>query len=178
MAKAGPEAGRRGSAKQPQRRGLGTWLRGLRFSGFSIIMAVVVVIGVGVLAPTLSAVIAQRQQIAALQQSVDQTRADIGTATAEVDRWKDPAYVQAQAHNRLFYVLPGQTQLLTIDDVTLPDTAPKETSDSVTQVSGDWLSGIANSVLLAGAGNASDPAAPAGTPTPDPSPSPTPGPAQ
>jgi cell division protein FtsB len=81
----------------------GNWLRGIRFSGFTVLMLAVIVLGVVVLAPNLKAYIEQRQQIAALQQTVDDSADKIEQLTAERQRWNDSTYVTTQARDRLFY---------------------------------------------------------------------------
>ena len=161
-------------ADQQRRGGLGGWLRGLRFPGFSIILGGVLVIGVAVIAPTLSAVIQQRQQIAALQASVAQTRAEIDAGNAELARWKDPAYVRSQARDRLFYVMPGETQLLTIDDIVLPAGTTAPASDTISQAQGDWLSAVTGSILIAGTTSVPAPASSAGDPAAGPAQTPAP----
>jgi len=137
-------------AQESGRRGLASWLRGLRFSGFSILMVGVIVIGVVVLAPSVNAFLAQRQRIAELEQGVAATREQIEDVEAERARWKDPAYVRAEARDRLFYVLPGEKQVLVIDDVVLPEDEAGDTSDEVEVTEGDWLASLASSVLIAG----------------------------
>ena len=48
-----------------------SWLRNLRFSGFTLLMLGILVLAVIVLAPNLRILIEQRAQIAELQESVD-----------------------------------------------------------------------------------------------------------
>jgi cell division protein FtsB len=86
----------------------GGWLRGMRFSGFSLLMLVIIVLFVVVLAPNLRTLIQQQQQISSLQRSVDKQKADVGTLKSDVARWNDPAYIESQARGRLLYVYPGE----------------------------------------------------------------------
>ena len=51
----------------------------------------------------------QRGQMAALQAQVDRSRRLCASLGAQRDRWQDPAYVEAQARERLHYVFPGET---------------------------------------------------------------------
>jgi cell division protein FtsB len=51
----------------------------------------------------------QRGQLTALQAQVDRQQAAVQSLTAQRDRWKDPAYVEAQARERLHFVFPGET---------------------------------------------------------------------
>jgi cell division protein FtsB len=51
----------------------------------------------------------QRGQMAALQAQVDRSQAAVRSLGAQRDRWQDPAYIEAQARERLHYVFPGET---------------------------------------------------------------------
>jgi hypothetical protein len=68
-----------------------------------------------------------------------------------VDRWSDPAYIEAQARDRLVYVFPGDFTYLVIDDVdgsTTADGVPISDSIQTTQV--DWMQAMVSSVFTAG----------------------------
>jgi hypothetical protein len=49
----------------------------------------------------------QRGQITSLSQQTRSAQLQVDRLTAEQQRWKDPAYVEQQAQQRLHYVLPG-----------------------------------------------------------------------
>jgi cell division protein FtsB len=51
----------------------------------------------------------QRSELAALRADTASTQARVDALTAEQKRWADPAYVKAQARDRLHYVMPGET---------------------------------------------------------------------
>jgi cell division protein FtsB len=124
----------------------GNWLRGIRFSGFTVLMLAVIVLGVVVLAPNLKAYIEQRQQIAALQQTVDDSADKIEQLTAERQRWNDSTYVTTQARDRLFYANPGEISFIVIDDVD-----PALLGDTETPVSDtDWGQALLGSVMSSG----------------------------
>lgn len=136
------------------------WIGGVRFSAFTGIMLGLVVLAVFVLVPTVGTYIDQRQQIAALHEQVAVTTEQVEDLQAERERWADPAYVTAQARERLYYVTPGEVVYLVDND--LPDTAipadrapaPEEVGETTT----DWMSQLVRSV--AGAGLARSAAAP------------------
>lgn len=128
------------------------WLGGIRLSGFMVIMLGLVVLAAFVLVPTLGTYLEQRQRIAALEQAVAVTEAEVQALEAERDRWQDPAYITTQARERLYYVRPGEVVYLVDND--LPETAlPQEqapVSEDVVQTRTDWMSQLVRSVVSAG----------------------------
>lgn len=141
------------AAPEPPRRvDVRAWLAGSRLSGFTAIMLGLVVVAVFVLVPTVSTYIGQRQQIAALEQSVQVTKDQIAQLKRQRARWDDPAYITTQARERLYFTNPGQVVYLVDDDV--PDTdIPQEkapVSDEVETTHTDWMSQLVRSVARAG----------------------------
>lgn len=130
----------------------GGWLRGIRFSGFSLIMMVILVLAVVVLAPGLRVLVEQRQEIAALSATVEAQRADVATLRAERERWNDKTFVITQARDRLYYVMPGEVSFLVINDLPAPveegERAPVSSEIQNTQL--DWLQSMFASVMTAG----------------------------
>ncbi|MCP2030282.1 hypothetical protein L1277_000346 [Okibacterium sp. HSC-33S16] len=112
----------------------------------------VVVLGVIVVGPNLKAYIDQRQQIAALQESVDQSSADIADIRDERERWNDSTFVMTQARDRLYYVNPGEISFIVIDDVDAgvvgEDEAP--VSDSLKETQINWAESMLGSLVNAG----------------------------
>lgn len=127
-----------------------SWARSLNFSSFSIIMVLLLVLGVLILSPGISTVIDQRRQIAELKQSVQQHTETVEEIEAERDRWKDPAYVRAEARDRLFFVMPGETQLSVISDIAIAETVQRTASATLTATRHNWLQTLAASVMSAG----------------------------
>ena len=64
----------------------------------------------------------QRQEITAVRAENERARADVAALEAERRRWQDPDYVKAQARERLFYVMPGETGYVVVDSG--PEAAP------------------------------------------------------
>ena len=127
------------------------WLRTIRLSGFSLLMLGLLILAVIVLAPNLRIFIEQRQQIAALQAAVDQAKNSVGELDADVARWSDPAYIESQARERLFYIFPGDVSYLVVGDATGPATSdgqPISSQIQTTQV--DWVRTLLSSVYTAG----------------------------
>ncbi|MBB2974863.1 cell division protein FtsB [Microbacterium endophyticum] len=138
-----------GSARQVDAR---EWLGGIRLSGFMVIMLGLVVLGVFVLVPTFGTYLDQRQQIDALENSIQLTKDDVADLEAQRDRWSDPAYITTQARERLYYFNPGEVGYLIDND--LPESAiPQEEapiSTDVEQAKTDWMTQMVRSVTAAG----------------------------
>lgn len=128
------------------------WVGGIRFSGFLGIMLGLVVLAAFVLVPTVGTYVDQRQQIAALRESVATTDAEIERLEAERERWNDEAYLTSQARERLYYVRPGEVVYLVDND--LPDAViPEEqerVTDDVQETRTDWMSQFVRSLTGAG----------------------------
>jgi len=128
------------------------WAGGIRFSAFTAIMLGLVVLAVFVLVPTVGTYLSQRQQIAALEQSVQLTTDEVAALEQQKERWADPAYVTSQARARLYYVRPGEVVYLVDDDI--PDSSvPAEqapVSDDVVETKADWMAQLVRSVAYAG----------------------------
>lgn len=132
------------------REDIAAWVQSLRFSGFTVIVVVSVIGGALILSPNISTFVQQRREISQLRESVRQHREAVESIDAERAQWKDPAYVRAQARDRLSYVLPGETQLSIISDVVLPAESDEETSADLTQVERNWAKDLAASVIASG----------------------------
>ncbi|MGO4593280.1 septum formation initiator family protein [Leifsonia sp. 2TAF2] len=153
--------------------GSGRWLRQLHFSAFSLVMMGVLVLAVLILAPTVQALIAQRQQIADQQRQVDQLAAQVDTLKDQRARWNDPSYLRAQARDRLYYVMPGEVSYLVVDDrppAAKQDAAP--VSSKLVKTQTDWVSSLFGSIMGAGLTDAT-PQQLSGTPAPGSVPTPT-----
>lgn len=125
-----------------------------RPSSATILMLVAVLLGVAVLAPTVTQLIEQRQRISDLQQSLTQTQQNIDALTLEQARWTDPAYVQAQARGRLLFVKPGETNYLVVDSApTAAPTQPTSVSVEQHETESNWLQTFTQSVVTSGTTN-------------------------
>jgi len=56
--------------------------------------------------------LAQESQIAQLEADQARQRQVIEQKSQDLEKWKDPEYVRAQAREKLFYVRPGETALM------------------------------------------------------------------
>lgn len=124
------------------------WLRGIRFTWFAFIMLCLIVIAVLVLAPTIRMYMTQQQQISKLQAQNDAQKAQVDKLNEQISDWDDPAYIKAQARDRLLYVMPGETSYLIIDDLPkTPSTTPTKVSTKVQETDGDWAATLLRSML-------------------------------
>jgi len=127
-----------------------TWTSSLHMSGATLLCLVLVVFGVVVLSNPLRTLFEQRQQVADLQAQLDQKNATLDALTTQRARWNDPAYIRAQARDRLFYVMPGETSYLVINDVTSEKDRVRTVSADLTHTDVDWVHGLLTSVVVAG----------------------------
>ncbi|WP_241986557.1 FtsB family cell division protein [Cryobacterium psychrophilum] len=138
---------------EPAETPVGGWLRGIHFSGFSLVMMVILVLAVVVLAPSLRTFAEQRQQISALNEAVSEQQAKVDKFTAERERWNDRTYVTTQARDRLSYVKPGDISFLVINDLPVPvvgTDVPATVSTDIQDTKIDWLGSLFASAMTAG----------------------------
>ena len=129
---------------------LGDWFASLRFSGYTVLIVVLVIAGGLILSPTLTTYVQQQRENAELRESVRLQQQLVNEADEERSKWQDPAYVRAQARGRLFYVMPGEIQLSVIEDVVIPVDNNEQTTAQLTEVKTNWAKTLAASTLIAG----------------------------
>jgi cell division protein FtsB len=151
-----------------------------------MVMLIVLSIAFVLVFPTLRQYLDQKVQLDQLQAQVDAAEAQNDELQAELDRWADPAYVEAQARERLAFVMPGERALRVSDPEVVPDTTTADEPTAGPAVTADpsrpWYAQIWDSVQIAGAAGTGtsadqDPAATGDngtTPTSDGSVAPTP----
>ena len=131
--------------------GVGAWFRNLQLSGFTVTVFLLIVAGLVVLAPSLRILVEQRQQIAELERTVAEQQAAVEGLETEIDRWQDPAYIEAQARGRLLYVYPGDISYLVIDDGLTPESGDGQPiSDQIQTTRVDWTRALLSSYVTAG----------------------------
>lgn len=92
----------------------------------AIVLTVVVVLALAVLMPSLRAYVRQQDELSQLRSQAEVERTEVADLEAELARWDDPAYVIAQARERLGYVMPGETPYRVIDpEFVEPDDATR-----------------------------------------------------
>lgn len=72
------------------------------------------------LVPTFRAYLGQRDEYVALTARVEHQERTVQELQHELERWKDPAFIEAQARARLTFVYPGETayQVIDLDRIT------------------------------------------------------------
>jgi hypothetical protein len=103
-----------------------------------------------VLAPSLRILVEQQQELAALEQRVAEQEALVEGLAIDLDRWQDPAFIEAQARDRLLYVYPGDISYLVIDDGQTIEFDPRQPiSDEIQATRVDWSRAVLLSVMTA-----------------------------
>jgi cell division protein FtsB len=125
---------------------------GVRLSAFTGIMLGLVVLAAFALVPTVGVYLDQRQQIDALEHSVQVGKDQVAALEAERERWADPAYITSQARERLYYVKPGEVVYLVDDDLPASEIPDEQApvSGEVEETRNDWMSQLLRSVASAG----------------------------
>jgi cell division protein FtsB len=93
--------------------------------------------------------LAQESQIAQIEADQAAQRQLIAEKSEELQKWKDPEYLRAQAREKLFYVRPGETPLLVLND---PAGAAREAGKNTPAAApGRWYDTLWSSVRAADA---------------------------
>lgn len=136
------------------------------------ILLLVIALAVAVALPSVRAYINQQETLGGLRAEAQAGRDEVDNLTAEVARWEDPAYVVAQARERLTYVFPGETPYRVVDAEVIDgpaDGSPAAEREPAAMAGLPWYERLWGSVVEAGEPNAAAPAVP---PAPEPTPAP------
>jgi len=126
--------------------------------------------------PTLHSYLQQRVEVDQLRSQVAAARERNADLEADEARWSDPAYVTAQARERLSFVMPGEKAFRVVDPETVPDVVPAAKGPAAaldTDSTLPWYASVWESVQVAGTTPVAEPTTPAagtgdnGTPAPD-----------
>lgn len=114
------------------------------FSGRLLALAVVLVTITVLLAPSVRTYLLQqgelntlRDEIAALEQSQLESERQLA-------RWEDPAYIKAQARERIFLVMPGETRYVVVGDSVLGEEAVGSSGEAPQDL--PWVDALWNSI--------------------------------
>jgi cell division protein FtsB len=136
------------------------------FTVRAMVLFVVLMLAFVLLFPTVRAHLAQQAENRQLAGEVAAARERTEDLDAELDRWDDPAYVAAQARERLGFVRPGETAYRVVDPEIVPDptepSVPAAGSGPALVPEGTtapWYTTIWESVRVAGEAKVADPAA-------------------
>jgi cell division protein FtsB len=119
-----------------------------------VVLGGVLVVLAVLLAPALRSYVGQRGDIAALEQKVADQRAAVAGLERQRAAWDDPAYVTAQARNRLKFVLPGEKAYTVIDPGPEPTSAAGQVKAAVRTARQDrsWFGNLWGSLEVVGRG--------------------------
>ncbi|WP_062525484.1 FtsB family cell division protein [Demequina rhizosphaerae] len=129
----------------------GSWVSALSWR--LVVIIGVVVLAAAVVLPSLRAYFRQQEELASLRAEAVAAQESVDDLTAEVKRWDDPAFVVAQARERLAYVFPGETPYRVIDPETVEGAAegsPAAEDPAEIDESGTWYTRLWDSVETAG----------------------------
>jgi hypothetical protein len=95
----------------------------------------------------------QRSQLAALTEQRDALSDEVADLKAARELWKDPAYVRAQARERLNYVLPGEVGIVVLGTESTPPEEPVTGTLVPAATDGqEWWSTLVSAFVAVGTG--------------------------
>lgn len=111
---------------------------------------ILLVAGVVILSPALRVLAEQQQEISQLEDTLAASSLEVVQLEEQRERWKDPAYVETQARERLMFVYPGDITYLVIDDLESDlDNNERDISPELVHASTDWRESLLASYLIA-----------------------------
>jgi len=142
--------------KREERQRAGTRMR----VGFQVVvLALVVTLAFILVFPTARLYSTQQEEKARLAAAVEVATVRADDLQAELDRWEDPAFIKAQARQRLSYIMPGERSYRVNDPENAPElptvTPPPPIPDPAElgpqdQAPPPWYSQLWDSTLEAG----------------------------
>jgi cell division protein FtsB len=123
--------------------------RELQRSGSVIVGLIIAVFAVVNLWQPVQIWFEQQARIADLDREVAAARATLAEAQADMMRWTDRAYVEAQARERLMFVYPGDISYLVVNDVDAKPAKSDEVLGTVQPTDIDWVDAFVKSYAFA-----------------------------
>lgn len=114
---------------------------------------VVLLVAFIVLAPTLRHAVEQQEQLRQLNADIEAAEERTAALELELEQWQDETFVQAQARDRLGYVMPGEQTFRVVDPETVvgPEAeAELEESGVPGMEDAPWYLALWESVSMAG----------------------------
>ncbi len=123
------------------------------------VLAIVIVLALAVLLPSLRVYFAQQENLRELRAERDAAQRQVTALSDDLERWEDDAFVVAQARERLGYVFPGETPYRVVDP-ELVEAAKEEDQGAFhapdTTVRNPWYSTLWESIEEAGGASGDD----------------------
>lgn len=115
-----------------------------RFIAISVVIFIIAL----TLAPPAQRFFTQRAQINAVQAEIENRKARLAEAEIELQKWRDPNFVQSQARERLHFVLPGERQYIVVGVETTQSAADKQKTPVATKQFGSapWYTKLISSI--------------------------------
>ncbi len=102
------------------------------------------------LAYPLREYLSQRSDISDYRAKVSEQEARVAELRAQHERWEDEAYVEAQARERLHYVMPGETSYVVLEADEAPAQDGVVEAQAPAAARSPWFTDLWNSVEAAG----------------------------
>ena len=128
-------------------RARGSWLTAASWR--LAVLVGVLVLAAAVVLPSLRSYFRQQEELADLTAQAQAARVEVEDLRADAARWDDPAYVVAQARERLAFVFPGETPYRVIDPETVAGAAqgsPAAAEQATGAEEGTWYTRLWGSV--------------------------------
>ena len=139
-----------GRARNGVRQSLDDFIdRELQRSGSVIVGLIIAAVAVVNLWQPVQIWFEQQARIADLDREVAVARATLAEAQADMMRWTDRAYVEAQARERLMFVYPGDISYLVVNDVDAKPAKSDEILGTVQTTTIDWVDAFIQSYAFA-----------------------------
>ena len=119
-------------------------------TGRAAALAVVLCLLAISLAYPLREYLAQRGDLADYRSQVAQQEQRVADLRDQRDRWGDPAYVEAQARQRLHYVMPGETSYVVLEADKAPVTDGRVVPVPARAERSPWFTDLWRTVETAG----------------------------
>jgi len=123
--------------------------RELQRSGSVIVGLIIAVVAIVNLWQPVQIWFEQQSRMAELDREVATARATLAEAQADMMRWTDRAYVEAQARERLMFVYPGDISYLVVNDVDAKPAKSDEVVGTVQTTDIDWIDAFVQSYAFA-----------------------------
>jgi cell division protein FtsB len=124
--------------------------RRTNLTGRAAMLALVVCMLAISLAYPLREYLAQRSEIGEYRAKVAEQRERVAELEAAHKRWQDPAYVEAQARDRLRYVMPGETSYVVLEAEEAPAPDGVIEQEPAEEEPSPWFADLWESVAAAG----------------------------
>lgn len=113
------------------------------FSGRLLVLAMVMIVVIVLLTPSVNTYVHQRSDITALQTEIAEQKEKSAALESQLQRWEDPNYIKQQARERIFLVMPGETRYLVKGEDGV-ETVEQEAQEEETDLK--WVDSLWDSV--------------------------------